>query len=244
MLASLNLSTLLLASVRAPELPPPHAVVCLSLPESTTLKCPLVGLAALSRDSRRSLFLGRASVDNGYTEVHLITKSSLGIVFLLACGTIGWAADTFHPLDVKTGEWESTTTVATSDVPPIPVEALARMTPEQRSRLEEQTKSLSGRTIVHKFCLKKEKLDKPISWGNADKACTTALVTSTGSMQEIHVECNRNNRKSTGTMRFEARDSENIKGTVKMSMTSANGNMDINSTFTAKWTGETCSADN
>jgi Protein of unknown function (DUF3617) len=207
-----------------------------------------VGLAAPSRDFSRPLFLGRASVDNGCTEVDLIKKSSLGLRFLglgllLGC-TICWAADTFHPLDVKTGEWESSITVATSDVPPIPPEALARMTPEQRSRLEEQTKSLSGRTIVHKFCLKKEKLDKPISWGNADKACTTALVTSTGSMQEIHVECNRNNRKSSGTMRFEARDSENIKGTVKMAMTSASGNMDINSTFTAKWTGETCSADN
>jgi len=244
MLASLNFSTLVLTGVRAPELPPLHAVVCLSFEESATSKCPLVGLAALSRDFRRTLFLGRASVDNGCTEVRLITKSSLGIVFLFACCAICRAADTFHPLDVKTGEWESSITVAASDVPPIPVEALARMTPEQRSRLEEQTKSLSGRTIVHKFCLKKEKLDKPISWGNADKACTTALVTSTGSMQEIRVECNRNNRKSSGTMRFEARDPENIKGTVKMTMTSASGNMDLNSTFTAKWTGEACSADN
>jgi len=180
----------------------------------------------------------------------LITKSFLGLGFLglsfmglslmVACCTTCWAADTFHPLDVKTGEWESSITVAASDVPPIPGEALARMTPEQRLQLEEQTKSLSGRTIVHKFCLKREKLDKPISWGTANSACTTTLVTSTSSMQEIHVECNRNNRKSSGTMRFEARDSENIKGTVKMIMSGANGGADINSTFTAKWTGETC----
>ena len=182
-------------------------------------------------------------VHNKSTEVHLIIKISLGLAFV-ACCTIGWAADTFHPLDVKTGEWESTMTVATSDVPPIPAEALARMTPQQRARLEEQTKSLSGRTIVHKTCVKKEKLDKPLTFGNNDKACTNTLVTSTGSLQEIHVECNRNNRKSSGTLRFEALDSEHVKGTVKMSMTSDSGNMDINSSFTAKWVGEACSSEN
>jgi Protein of unknown function (DUF3617) len=173
----------------------------------------------------------------------LITKIAVGLA-LAACSTICWAADTFHPLDVKTGEWEATTTVATSDVPPIPVEALARMTPQQRARIEEQTKSLSGRTMVHKSCLKKEKLDKPLTFGNNDKACANTLVTSTGSMQEIHVECSRNNRKSSGTLRFEALDSEHVKGTVKMTMTSESGNMDINSSFTAKWLGEACSTDN
>jgi hypothetical protein len=181
-------------------------------------------------------------VHNKYTEVRLITKIALGLA-LAACCTIGWAADTFHPLDVKTGEWEASVTVAMNGAPPIPVEALARMTPEQRARLEDQTKSLSGRTIVHKSCVKKEKLDQPLTFGNNDKACTNTLVTSTGSMQEIHVECNRNNRKSSGTLRFEALDSEHVKGTVKMSMTSDSGNMDINSTFTAKWIGETCSSD-
>ena len=174
----------------------------------------------------------------------MIIKISLGVGFLAASCAISWAADTFHPLDVKTGEWESSMTVSTSDVPPIPGEALARMTPEQRARLEEQTKSLSGRTTVHKFCLKKEKLNTPLTWGNNDKACTNTLATSTSSMQEIHVECVRSTRKSSGTMRFQSLDSEHIKGTVQMTMTSSSGNMDIKSAFTAKWLGETCSADN
>jgi hypothetical protein len=177
----------------------------------------------------------------------LITKISLGFVLgftFVACCTVGWAADTFHPLDVKTGEWESSMTVAMSDVPPIPPDALARMTPQQRARLEEQTKSLSGRTIVRKTCIKKERLDKPLTFGNGDKACTNTLVTSTSNMQEIRVECNRNDRKSGGTLRFEALDPEHVKGTVKMTMTGPNGSMDINSSFTAKWVGEACSTDN
>jgi hypothetical protein len=174
----------------------------------------------------------------------LIIKISLGFGLLAACCAMSWAADTFQPLDVKTGEWESSMTVFTSDVPPIPIEALAQMTPEQRARLEQQTKSLSGRTLLHKFCLKKEKLNTPLTWGNNDKACTNTLIASTGSMQEIHVECTRNNGKSSGTMRFESLDSEHIKGTVKMTVTNSGGNMDINSAFTAKWLGDTCSTDN
>src|ERR1035438_7699891 len=50
-------------------------------------------------------------------------------------------------------------------------------------------------------------------------------------------------RKSSGTLRFEALDSEHVKGTVKMTMTSDSGNTDINSSFTAKLIGETCSSD-
>src|SRR5580704_11513105 len=107
-------------------------------------------------------------VHNKCTEVLLITKIALGLGYLVgvlaACCTLGFAAETFHPLDVKTGEWEASVNVAMNGAPPIPAEALARMTPEQRARLEEQTKSLSGRTIVHKSCVKKEKLDQPLTF--------------------------------------------------------------------------------
>lgn len=173
----------------------------------------------------------------------LILKVSLGVAFLAGCALHLCAAD-FQPLNVKTGEWESSMTVSGSDVPPIPPEALAQMTPQQRARLEEQTKSLSGRTLVHKFCLKKEKLNTPLTWGNNNKACTNTLVNSSPSMQEIHVECNRNERKSSGTMRFESLDSEHIKGSVKMTVANSSGNMEINSAFTAKWLGDTCSTEN
>ena len=51
---------------------------------------------------------------------------------LLFCSTLP-AAD-FSPLDVKTGQWESTVTGQVTGMPPIPEEALNRMTPEQRAQ--------------------------------------------------------------------------------------------------------------
>jgi Protein of unknown function (DUF3617) len=164
----------------------------------------------------------------------LITKFLLGTA--LAAFTLCLAVD-IVPLDVKPGQWETTVTVSTNGPPPIPPEALMRMTPEQRARLEERTKSLSGRTIVHKSCVKKEKLDKPLTWGTEDRACAYTLVTSTPSMQEVHVECTKENRKSTGTIRVQALDQENIKGSVQMTLTMGDKTTDISSSFTTKYSG-------
>jgi len=159
----------------------------------------------------------------------------------LATSTANWAAD-FHPLDVKTGEWEATMTVETNGPPPVPPEALARMTPQQRAALEERTRPLAGRTTVRKTCISQEKLDKPILWGQDDKACTYSLVTSTGHAQEIHVECAREKMKSAGTVRVEAQDSENVKGTVHMTVTQSDQTSEINSSFTAKRVAAACTA--
>jgi hypothetical protein len=177
---------------------------------------------------------GIASEHNRYMKVHLITKISLGLA--LACVPMIRAAD-FHPLDVKPGEWESTMTMATTGLPSIPPEALARLPPEQRAKFEDRIK---GRPVTSVSCVKKEKLEKPFLWGHENKSCAHTIVTSTGSMQEIHVECSREKSKSSGTVRIEAMNPENIKGSIQMTTTSGEKTMNLNSSFTAKWVGTTC----
>ncbi len=169
----------------------------------------------------------------------MITRFSLGLALALWC-TTGWAAD-FHPLDVKLGQWESTMTMATSGIPAIPPEALARMSPEQRLKFEERTKT-TPRTSVN--CVRKEMLDKPFMWGHENKKCTHTIVTSTGSMQDIHVECASEKTKSGGSVHIEAMNSENIKGSVQMTATTGDRTVNISSSFTAKWVGPTCGKEN
>jgi hypothetical protein len=154
-----------------------------------------------------------------------------------------YAAD-FHPLDVKTGEWEATLTSQASGELPIPPEALARMTPQQRARFEERIKNAGSRPRLRRSCVTQDKLDKPLMWGQDDKACTYTLVKSTSSVQEIHVECSRETNKSSGTVRIEAMNSENVKGSVEMAVTANERTMNINSSFTAKWVGAVCSKRN
>ena len=71
-------------------------------------------------------------------------RSKLVVVLIITASAGLWAADRYQPLDVKTGLWEVTTTVSTSGQMPIPPDLLAKLTPEQRAKFEQQ---MSGRSL-------------------------------------------------------------------------------------------------
>ena len=165
----------------------------------------------------------------------------LGAVFF---STTVWAAD-FTPLNVKTGEWEVTTTGESTGQLPIPQAMLDKMTPEQRAKMEAMMKArgMQGpRTIVNKHCVKKEDLDKP--FGNDDKSCKRTIVTASATKQEIHMECEMGGGKQVGTLKFEAVDSSTVKGSMQMTASNGARTMNVNSTFSAKWLGPACTESN
>lgn len=172
-------------------------------------------------------------------------KFSIGLTLLFSsamCSAV-WAAD-FRPLDVKTGQWESTVSGQTTGMPPIPDEVLNQLTPEQRAKMEAAMQARSAgasKNTVSKSCLTKDKLDKPFNLGDdKTQACSRTLVTSSGSKQEIHIDCNSQGMKSTGTVKVEAVDSEHVKGSMQMAMTNGEHTMNMNYVFTAKWIGPAC----
>ena len=162
------------------------------------------------------------------------------LLFCFTTGSAVWAAD-YRPLDVKTGQWQTTMTGQTSGQLPIPDELAKRLTPEQLAKVQAAMQERNGKSTVNKSCLTKDQLDKPFNAGDeATKACSRTLISSSGSKQEIRIECNRENFKATGTVKIEALDSENIKGTVAMTATSGDHTMNMNNSFTSKWTGPAC----
>jgi Protein of unknown function (DUF3617) len=166
---------------------------------------------------------------------------SLGFAFLF-CGAV-WAADTVQPLDVKLGLWESTTTMEHSGAPPIPDEVLARLTPEQRAKIEERAKASAQqgpKTTTRKNCVKKEDLEKAMAFGNNDKSCHRTILTSSSSKLEFHIECGAATMKSNGDVHIEAISSEHVKGSVQMTIGDGTRNMKLNSTFESKWLGPVC----
>jgi hypothetical protein len=168
-----------------------------------------------------------------------VTKTfSIGFV-LLFCATLP-AAD-FSPLDVKTGQWESTVTGQATGIPPIPDEVLNRMTPEQRAKIQAAMQARGSKATVSKSCLTKDKLDKPFNLGDDNtKSCSRTLVTSSGSKQEIRIDCNREGMKTTGTVKVEAVDSGNVKGSMQMTVTNGEHTMNMNYMFASKWIGPVC----
>jgi hypothetical protein len=157
----------------------------------------------------------------------------------IACAVL-WA----ETLNVKTGQWEATMTMQTAGLPPIPQEVLDKMTPQQRQMMEQRMKgNQAPRTTTTKTCVTKEDLEKAMTFGSDDKACTRTIVSATGSKQEIHIECNRDNGKMTGTIRVEASNSESVKGSSEMTMTSGGRSMSMNGTFSGKWIASACEKD-
>lgn len=168
---------------------------------------------------------------------------SLGFALLLC--SAAWAADTVQPLDVKLGLWESTTTMEHSGAPPIPDEVLARLTPEQRAKIEERAKASAQqgpKTTTRKSCVKKEDLEKAMAFGNNEKTCHRTILASSSSKLEFSMECGAATMKSNGTVKIEAISSEHVKGSIQMTIGDGARSMKMNSTFESKWLGPACEA--
>ncbi len=171
------------------------------------------------------------------------TRVLLAVSVLLSCAV--WPADKLQPLNVKLGLWEVTQTTFMPGLPQIPPEALAKMPAEQRARFEESMKqNMSGSpgTMTTKSCETKEKLEKQMLFNDKNMECTRTMVSSSSRKMEMKIHCDHEGMKSDGTLRIDAVNSENVKGTIQMTSTGGGRAMNVNSNFTAKWLGPDCGA--
>jgi len=155
-------------------------------------------------------------------------------------------AQDIKPFDVKLGLWETTSTtemngMAMPNMPQIPPEALAQMPPEQRARIEAMMKGRggSGPGTTTRYCVTKESLQRPMAFGQQERACTTKVVSSTSSKQVMHMDCTRGETHMTGDMTVERVDAEHAKGamTVKAEGEQAVG---MKMSFQTKWLSADC----
>ena len=165
------------------------------------------------------------------------------VVVILMSSVAVWAADKVQPLNVKVGLWEVSTTMTRSGQMPMPAEFLARLTPEQRARMEERMKANSAektKTTTRKECMTKEKLARDSAFGEDDRRCTRTVVSSTGSKTKVKIQCAYEGAKNDGTFVMEALNSESIKGSGQIMATGGGHTMNSSSTITGKWIGPVC----
>lgn len=172
------------------------------------------------------------------------------LLALIACfSQILWAGDNITPLNVKEGLWEITMTrsmsgmPATPPMPAIPPDALAKMSPEQRARVEAAMKQggMGGpSTDVRKECITKEKLEKHSAFANSRGECTRTVVNSTGSKLELKFHCEEKQSSSDGTFLMDAIGSDNVKGTMHIISNSNGHTMNMDFTISSKYLGPAC----
>ena len=141
----------------------------------------------------------------------------LGAVF--ASATILLADSSVQPLNVKPGLWE-----VTMNIKIVGMEA-----PPQ--------------TNTYRSCLKKEDLNK-YPFSDPDKKCTYTVLSSTGSTMEARGTCAPGEgTKIDFKLRLDSIDTENVKGTGQMTMSTGDMTINGNYTATSKWISATCPAD-
>jgi hypothetical protein len=154
-----------------------------------------------------------------------------------------FAADKFTPLNIKEGLWEMTVTFSMTGMPAmpaIPPEALAKMTPEQRARIEGV---MNNKPIVQKECITKEKLEKASAFNvnrNDNSQCTRTIVNSTGSKIEMKIHCEGKQVSTDGTLVVETVGTDATKGTMHMVSSGSDHKMTNDMTFSSKYLGPTC----
>jgi Protein of unknown function (DUF3617) len=169
-------------------------------------------------------------------------KLILASVICLSVQLLWAAGGKYQPLNIKTGQWETTWINNFSGRAPISPEMVANMTPEQRAKFEAAMNKMASqgpRTRTVKTCATKEKLQRD-PFNREDKSCTETVLNSTGSKMEVHEVCSEENMKADITVHIEAVNSEYVKGTVQTNATGGGNTMNINGTFTSKWIGAVC----
>src|ERR1051325_9859135 len=96
-----------------------------------------------------------------------------------------------QPLNVKPGLWETTRTYKSSGALPVSPETMAKLSPEQRARLEQRMNAHSAEnsnTVTDKHCVTKEDVEKA-DFGQGKGECTYNIETSTSTRAKGTYSC-------------------------------------------------------
>jgi uncharacterized protein DUF3617 len=144
------------------------------------------------------------------------------------------------PFKVKPGLWEITADIERSGVPPLPPDVLARLTPEQRAKLEQQQQAGPHRSVT-KRCLTQADVDKgfePMA-GMERANCTRTVTSSTPTLRAGRIACT-GEMTGAGSYRFEARTPESISGNWDATMSHGGTPMTMKGAVQGKWFGKDC----
>ena len=167
-------------------------------------------------------------------------------LILLTLGAIpACAAAQYQPLKVKTGQWQTTVQINSGGSMALPSAQMARLSPEQRARVEAAMKQASRpktTTHVNQDCLTQDQLNKGTPFKSDDKQCTQKVLNSTSSKLNVEQDCTEDSMTTKTVMSLEATSSELVKGSGTVTATSEGHTFTSNIAFTSRWISPACSA--
>lgn len=179
------------------------------------------------------------------SRISLVLLTGFSFSMILVLGAFGQTRDSqqpsnrskvkIQPLNVKPGLWETTSTYKTSGAPPIPPETLAKLTPQQRARLEERMNANaagSTNSATNQHCVTKQDVEKA-DFGQGKGECTYTVETSTSTQVKGKYSCNVEGMTVNGAVDISAPDAEHITGLTQGTLSGGSRTMNVESTFTS-----------
>ena len=152
------------------------------------------------------------------------------------------------PMNVKTGLWQSTSTISVTGGLGLPADVVAKLTPEQKARYEAAMQAQAGghnSTHTDKSCLTQKDLttDPFAQKDSSDENihCHGTLLSSTSTDIVLQETCS-GEASMTYTMKIHADSTEHATGTGTGTATMGGHTMNSSVKFDSKWLGATCPA--
>jgi hypothetical protein len=148
-------------------------------------------------------------------------------------------AGSAEQLNIKTGLWEITSTTQMSGTPQLPKEVTAKMTPEQRARLEADLKSAArdAKKSTDRSCITQKDVQNPFHGSNEN--CKQSIVRTTRTTQEVNLVCN-GEPKGTGFIRITTPTPETMTGVMDIKMGDGKDSLNLKANLTGRWIGADC----
>lgn len=151
----------------------------------------------------------------------------------------------YQPLSVKTGQWQTTVLVDRSGSMAMPSDYMAKLTPEQRARVEAAMKRASKPKTtarVNQDCLTQDELTRGTPFKPDNNRCTQTVLSSSSSRLNLEQDCAEDSMTMKTTMALVAVSPELVKGTGVVTVNSEGHTLTSNITFTSEWKSASCDA--
>jgi hypothetical protein len=160
------------------------------------------------------------------------------------------AAESAKPVDpiklnIKLGLWEIATQANISGAPPIPEDAMAKMSPEQRAHMQAAIQASMAEVAkprLAKHCLTQEKVAQGFNLDRQhdNTACQKKLVTNSSTELQLSETCPEDNGSTSIDEHIQVSGSDQVAGTVHFVKTSGGKTMTVDSTVKGQWLADSC----
>jgi hypothetical protein len=173
-----------------------------------------------------------------------LSIAGLGTVLSAGAADSAKAADPIK-LNIKLGLWEIATQANISGAPPIPEDALAKMSPEQRAHMQaaiEASMAQVAKPRLAKHCVTQEKVAQGFNLDRQhDSAtCQKKLVTNTSTELQLSETCPESNGSTSIDEHIQLSGSDQVAGTVHFVKSTGGKSMTVDSTIKGQWLSASC----